>query len=299
MNPHPNHIAIIMDGNGRWSKKRLMPRSVGHLMGASNLRSVVKACVQKKVKHVTVFAFSTENWRRPPEEVATLFDLFVRYLKTELTELQSQGIRLRVIGDHSAFTPELQAQINLSERLTAQGTSLDLTVAINYGGRWDILQATRAWQNAHPYESLEQLTKEGLEPYLSTHPLPEPDLLIRTGGESRLSNFLIWQCAYTELYFTDVLWPEFDDQALQAALDWYTQRVRRFGKTDEQIKPHASKKLKAQPSHSGESPSDPVALKVEMNSVTHTGTNAGTHPSTHPISNPSSNPSSKRPLFLK
>ena len=236
MNSHPNHIVIIMDGNGRWSKKRLMPRSVGHLMGASNLRTVVKSCVQKKVKHLTVFAFSTENWRRPPEEVATLFDLFVRYLKTEIAELQEQGIRLRVIGDQSAFTPELQEQINLSQRLTAQGMVMDLTVAINYGGRWDILQATRAWQNAHPYESLEQLTAEGLEPYLCTHPLPEPDLLIRTGGESRVSNFLIWQCAYTELFFSEVLWPEFDDHELQTAIDWYAQRVRRFGKTDEQIK---------------------------------------------------------------
>ena len=250
MNSHPNHIVIIMDGNGRWSKKRLMPRSVGHLMGASNLRSVVKSCVQKKVKHLTVFAFSTENWRRPPEEVATLFDLFVRYLKTEITELQSQGIRLRVIGDQSAFTPELQEQINLSQRLTAQGSVLDLTVAINYGGRWDILQATRAWQNAHPYESLDQLTQEGLEPYLCTHPLPEPDLLIRTGGESRLSNFLIWQCAYTELYFSDVLWPEFDEHELQTAIDWYAQRVRRYGKTDEQIKASSSKKIEASTPHS-------------------------------------------------
>jgi undecaprenyl diphosphate synthase len=254
MNSHPNHIVIIMDGNGRWSKKRLMPRSVGHLMGASNLRSVVKSCVQKKVKHLTVFAFSTENWRRPPEEVATLFDLFVRYLKTEITELQSQGIRLRVIGDQSAFTPELQEQINLSQRLTANGTVLDLTVAINYGGRWDILQATRAWQNAHPYESLEQLTQEGLEPYLCTYPLPEPDLLIRTGGESRLSNFLIWQCAYTELYFSDVLWPEFDEHELQSAMDWYAQRVRRYGKTDEQIKASMSKKIESGKATGGVSP---------------------------------------------
>jgi undecaprenyl diphosphate synthase len=231
----PKHVAIIMDGNGRWSKKRLMPRNVGHLMGASNLRAIVRACVEKHVKHLTVFAFSTENWRRPPEEVATLFDLFVRYLKSEIKDLQAQGIRLKVIGDHSAFPKELHDQIDAACELTAQGQVLTLTVAINYGGKWDILQAMQAWQRAHPYENLEQLNQDQLTPYLATYPLPEPDLLIRTGGESRLSNFLIWQSAYTELYFTDLLWPDFDAKALQAALDSYAQRVRRFGKTDEQV----------------------------------------------------------------
>jgi undecaprenyl diphosphate synthase len=232
----PKHVAIIMDGNGRWSKKRLMPRNVGHLMGASNLRSVVKACIEKEIKHLTVFAFSTENWRRPPEEVATLFDLFVRYLKSEIGDLQKQGIRLKVIGDHSAFPKELQDQIQLACELTSQGQVMTLTVAINYGGKWDILQAMQAWQRAHPYDSLEQLGQDQLAPYLSTYPLPEPDLLIRTGGESRLSNFLIWQAAYTELYFTDLLWPDFNAKALQDALDSYALRIRRFGKTDEQVK---------------------------------------------------------------
>ncbi len=231
----PKHIAIIMDGNGRWSKKRLMPRNVGHLMGASNLRAIVRACIEKHILHLTVFAFSTENWRRPPEEVATLFDLFVRYLKSEIGELQAQGIRLKVIGDHSAFPKELHDQIDAACALTAQGQVLTLTVAINYGGKWDILQAMQAWQRAHPYENLDQLSQEQLTPYLATHPLPEPDLLIRTGGDSRLSNFLIWQSAYTELYFTDLLWPDFDAKALQMALDSYAQRVRRFGKTDEQV----------------------------------------------------------------
>ena len=231
----PKHVAIIMDGNGRWSKTRLMPRNVGHLMGASNLRTIVRACIEKHVKHLTVFAFSTENWRRPPEEVATLFDLFVRYLKSEIKDLQTQGIRLKVIGDHSAFPKELHDQIDDACELTAQGQVLTLTVAINYGGKWDILQAMQAWQRAHPYENLEQLSQDQLTPYLATYPLPEPDLLIRTGGESRLSNFLIWQSAYTELYFTDLLWPDFDAKALQAALDSYAQRVRRFGKTDEQV----------------------------------------------------------------
>ena len=212
-----------------------MPRNVGHLMGASNLRAIVRACIEKHVKHLTVFAFSTENWRRPPEEVATLFDLFVRYLKSEIKDLQTQGIRLKVIGDHSAFPKELHDQIDAACELTAQGQVLTLTVAINYGGKWDILQAMQAWQRAHPYENLEQLSQDQLTPYLATYPLPEPDLLIRTGGESRLSNFLIWQSAYTELYFTDLLWPDFDAKALQSALDSYAQRVRRFGKTDEQV----------------------------------------------------------------
>lgn len=238
MIPHnaiPKHIAIIMDGNGRWSKKRLMPRNIGHLMGASNLRNIVKACLNHSIQHLTVFAFSTENWKRPPEEVAILFDLFVRYLKTEISELQAQGIRLRIIGDQSAFPKELKDQIDFALEATRQGRKLDLTVAINYGGRWDILQAVQSWQMAHPYESLEQLSQAQLEPYLATHPLPEPDLLIRTGGESRLSNFLIWQCAYTEMYFTKELWPDFSEQSLSQAIEWYAQRIRRFGKTDEQV----------------------------------------------------------------
>ena len=205
-------------------------------MGASNLRGIVRACVEKHIQHLTVFAFSTENWRRPPEEVATLFDLFVRYLKSEIRDLQAQGIRLKVIGDHSAFPKELQDQIDSACALTSQGRVLTLTVAINYGGKWDILQAMQAWQRAHPYDSLDQMTQDQLTPYLSTYPLPEPDLLIRTGGESRLSNFLIWQTAYTELYFTDLLWPDFDARALQLALDSYAQRIRRFGKTDDQVK---------------------------------------------------------------
>lgn len=205
-------------------------------MGASNLRGIVRACVEKHIQNLTVFAFSTENWRRPPEEVATLFDLFVRYLKSEIRDLQAQGIRLKVIGDHSAFPKELQDQIDSACALTSQGRVLTLTVAINYGGKWDILQAMQAWQRAHPYDSLDQMTQDQLTPYLSTYPLPEPDLLIRTGGESRLSNFLIWQTAYTELYFTDLLWPDFDARALQLALDSYAQRIRRFGKTDDQVK---------------------------------------------------------------
>jgi undecaprenyl diphosphate synthase len=244
MSSLPKHIAIIMDGNGRWSKKRFMPRNVGHLMGASNLRTIVRACVEKNIKFLTVFAFSTENWRRPPEEVANLFDLFVRYLKSELRDLQLQGIRLKVIGDHSAFPKELQDQIDSACELTAQGSVLTLSVAINYGGKWDILQAMQAWQRAHPYDSLDQMTQEQLTPYLSTYPLPEPDLLIRTGGESRMSNFLIWQAAYTELYFTNALWPDFDAKALQEALDSYAQRIRRFGKTDEQVTAPQSKAFK-------------------------------------------------------
>ncbi len=232
---HPSHIAIIMDGNGRWARKRMLPRTVGHVKGAATVRKVVQACVRAGVTHLTLFAFSTENWRRPSDEVSKLMDLFIQYLQKELTDLQSSGIRLRVIGDRSQLGSELRQWIERVEDKTRDNDRFHLTVAVNYGGQWDILQATRAWQTAHPDRTLEHLQAPDLAPYLSTAGLPDPDLLIRTGGEARVSNFLLWQMAYTEMYFTDVLWPDFSEAALQRALMWFGSRVRRFGRTDEQV----------------------------------------------------------------
>ena len=235
MNKTPRHVAIIMDGNGRWAQKRMLPRHVGHIKGAANLREVVKACFTRGIECLTVFAFSTENWRRPPDEVAFLFDLFAQYLNKEVEKLSQQGGRLRIIGDRSAFPLELQQEMQRVEAATAHNQKLQLTVAINYGGKWDILQAAKSWQIAHPYQNVEQITVAELDPYLSTAGLPDPDLLIRTGGESRLSNFMIWQCAYTELYFSSEYWPDFNAKSLDDAIDCYAKRVRRFGKTDEQV----------------------------------------------------------------
>lgn len=231
----PRHIAMIMDGNGRWAKKRLLPRAVGHVKGASNVGAIVRSCSEHKVEYLTLFAFSTENWRRPAEEVSTLMDLFIQYLDKEVSEMREAGIRFRIIGDRSAFTPSLQERIARAEQETQHNSKLHLTVAANYGGQWDILQATQLWMKAHPECTIEQLQPHALKEFLSTRELPDPDLLIRTGGESRLSNFLLWQMAYTELYFTDTFWPEFNAQELSAALHWFGQRVRRFGKTDEQV----------------------------------------------------------------
>ncbi|MBU3713063.1 MAG: di-trans,poly-cis-decaprenylcistransferase [Limnohabitans sp.] len=233
----PQHIAIIMDGNGRWAKKRFLPRTVGHVKGAAGVRRIVKACADRDIRYLTLFAFSTENWRRPPEEVSTLMDLFVQYLQKEMADMSSEGVRLRVIGDRSAFPADLQARIAAAEQATAHNTTLHLTVAANYGGQWDILQATRAWQTANPGCTLDDLHEADLAAHLSTADLPDPDLLIRTGGESRISNFLLWQCAYTELYFVDDYWPDFDEASLVKALTWFASRVRRFGRTDEQVAP--------------------------------------------------------------
>lgn len=224
-----------MDGNGRWAQRRLLPRNVGHVKGASKLKSIVELCYAQGIHCLTVFAFSTENWKRPPDEVAKLFDLFAQYLQREIDNLHKEGCKLRIIGDRSAFPIELQNAIETAEDLTATNNRLTLCVAVNYGGRWDILQAVQAWQEANPYATVAELTSKQLEPYLSTAGLPEPDLLIRTGGEARLSNFLIWQTAYTELYFCDQFWPDFNASSLEKALENYDKRVRRFGKTDEQV----------------------------------------------------------------
>lgn len=231
----PGHIAVIMDGNGRWAKKRFLPRVAGHVKGVELVRELVRACLERGVGYLTLFAFSSENWRRPLEEVSLLMQLFVKALEQEVERLQRHGVRLRVIGDLSRFEPRLQALIRQAEEATATNTALHLSIAANYGGRWDILQAANRLAVAEP-EKIGQWTEADLEPYLSMAFAPEPDLYIRTGGEMRVSNFLLWQMAYTEFYFTPTLWPEFDRVEFDRAIASYQQRERRFGRTSEQLK---------------------------------------------------------------
>jgi len=218
-----------MDGNGRWAKQRHMPRAVGHAKGASLVRDLVKACVDKGIQHLTLFAFSTENWKRPKEEVSTLMELFIQYLEKEVKDMQAQGVRLRVLGDITPFPAELQGRIRAAETVTVHNHIITLNMAANYGGQWDIVQAVKLWSQANPGQDLQNLEPEDLAHYLSTAGMPELDLLIRTGGESRLSNFLIWQAAYAELYFTPTLWPDFDVAQFDQALTWFGSRQRRFG----------------------------------------------------------------------
>lgn len=225
----PEHIAIIMDGNGRWAKRRYMPRTVGHVKGASLVPDLVKACLHKGIPHLSLFAFSTENWSRPEDEVSTLMGLFIQYLEKEIKNMQAEGVRLNVIGDISRFPQALQHSIRVATANTAGNTRLTLNVAANYGGRWDILNAVKAWQAANPNANVADLDPDQLNTYLSTAGQPEPDLLIRTGGESRISNFMLWQLAYAECYFTDTLWPDFDTAELDKALAWFSGRERRFG----------------------------------------------------------------------
>jgi undecaprenyl diphosphate synthase len=231
----PRHIAIIMDGNGRWARQRFLPRVAGHQRGVETVREVVKACRELGVEYLTLFAFSSENWRRPADEVSFLMQLFLKMLEREVIKLHQNNIRLKVIGDRSRFDDALNRRIAEAEQLTANNTSLTLTVAANYGGRWDIMQAAQRMLREHP-ERAEGFIEDDLEPYLSMNYAPEPDLFIRTGGEQRISNFLLWQLAYTELYFTDTLWPAFDRAALQAAIQSYQKRERRYGRTSEQLK---------------------------------------------------------------
>ena len=229
----PRHVAIIMDGNGRWAKKRFLPRTAGHLKGLDVVRDMVKACAERGIGFLTVFAFSSENWRRPKEEVSFLMRLFRTTLEKEVAKLHANDIRLKVVGDRSQFDEALQMMIASAEKKTAQNKSLTLTVCANYGGRWDILQAMAQMLETHP--DTKRFTEENLTPHLSMAYAPEPDLFIRTGGEQRISNFLLWQLAYTELYFTDTYWPDFDATALDVAIASYQQRERRFGRTSEQL----------------------------------------------------------------
>ena len=206
-----------------------MPAALGHAAGAKRVRDIVRACYNMGVAHLSLFAFSTENWRRPEEEVSSLMGLFMTYLQNEVKNMNANGVRLKLVGDKSRFSPAMQALILRAEQQTAQNTRITLTVCANYGGRWDVIQAAQAWQKAHPDHDLEALTEEALAPYLSTAYAPEVDLLIRTGGESRISNFMLWQSAYAEMFFTDDLWPDFSPERLQQAVAWFAGRDRRFG----------------------------------------------------------------------
>ncbi len=230
----PRHIAIIMDGNGRWAKQRFMPRVMGHQRGVESLREVVKGCRELGVEYLTVFAFSSENWRRPADEVTFLMSLFVKALEREARRLQRENVRLQIIGDRSRFDDKLRQCMLDAEQLTAANTGLTFTVAANYGGRWDVMHAVQAMLRAHPALA-STFTEEDLQPYLSMSDAPEPDLFIRTGGEQRISNFMLWQLAYTELYFTDTLWPAFTRAELDKAIASYQTRERRFGRTSEQV----------------------------------------------------------------
>lgn len=233
----PHHVVIVMDGNGRWAKKRLLPRTAGHHAGVKTTRKIVEQCVEKKIQALTIFAFSSENWRRPEQEVSSLMELFVSALQTEVKSLHEQQVRVRFIGDISAFSKKLQDMIAQTTHLTGKNTGLQLNIAVNYGGRWDIAQACKQIAEKIQQGELrsENIDAQLLSEYVCLAELPEPDLFIRTGGEQRISNFLIWQMAYTELYFTDLLWPDFDQQAFDDALTWFTGRQRRFGKTGEQV----------------------------------------------------------------
>jgi len=230
----PRHVAIIMDGNGRWAKRRFLPRIAGHKRGVEAVRNTVRACAERGVGYLTLFAFSSENWRRPIEEVKFLMQLFVYALENEVAKLHQNNICFRVIGDLSRFDAQIVRLIREAEQTTQNNTALNLTIAANYGGRWDILQAVNRMVRDVPV-AVQDYTENDLAPYLAMGDVPEPDLFIRTGGETRISNFLLWQLAYTELYFTDLLWPDFDATALDAAIASYRHRERRFGRTSEQL----------------------------------------------------------------
>jgi undecaprenyl diphosphate synthase len=244
----PRHIAIIMDGNGRWANKRLLPRVAGHRKGVEAVRATVRASIALGVEYLTLFAFSSENWRRPADEVSILMELFARALDVEVAKLHSNGIRFKVVGDTSRFDRRIRELVAAGEAMTAANTRLTFTVAANYGGRWDIAQAARRYFSANP-EALRAdmpLVPEALEPFLAMAYAPEPDLFIRTGGEKRISNFLLWQLAYTELYFTDLLWPDFDAAALDVAIESFGSRERRYGRTSEQVQAQLETQAQAQ-----------------------------------------------------
>jgi len=229
----PRHVAIIMDGNGRWAKRRHLPRLAGHKRGVEAVRAAVEACAERGIEYLTLFAFSSENWRRPAEEVALLMQLFQGALANEVEKLHRNGVRLKVVGDTRRFDRKIRQLIERGEALTAGNSKLTLTIAANYGGRWDILQALNRFSKES--DSKNEVREEDLAPYLAMSYAPEPDLFIRTGGEQRISNFLLWQLAYTELHFTDKLWPDFDRAALDEAIESYRSRERRFGRSSEQL----------------------------------------------------------------
>ncbi|MDX2312625.1 MAG: polyprenyl diphosphate synthase [Gammaproteobacteria bacterium] len=233
----PRHVAIIMDGNGRWASRRRLPRFAGHKAGVETVKEVVRACGEKGIEVLTLFAFSSENWRRPQEEVGLLMGLFMTALDQQVRKLHEHNIRLRIIGDRSAFSRTLQQRIEAAEALTGNNSGLNLVIAANYGGRWDVVQATRiiAARVGAGELNADEIDSALMQSLLSLSDLPEPDLFIRTGGEKRVSNFLLWHLAYTELYFTDTLWPDFDRQAFDGALASFATRQRRFGRTGDQV----------------------------------------------------------------
>ncbi len=236
--PVPRHIAIILDGNGRWAADRMLPRAAGHRKGVEAVRNTVEQCARLGVEYLTLFAFSSENWRRPADEVSLLMRLFISALQREVDQLNSNGIRLRIVGDLSRFEPKLQRLIDDAQRDTAGNRRMVLTVAANYGGRWDILQAVGALMRARAAAGADlnaPATESELAHHLALSFAPEPDLFIRTGGEQRISNFLLWQLAYTELFFCNRYWPDFNAAALDEAIAWYRQRERRFGRTGGQL----------------------------------------------------------------
>lgn len=233
----PRHVAIIMDGNNRWARKRLLPGVAGHKAGVDSVRAAIEVCGNAGVEVLTLFAFSSENWARPQDEVSALMELFLSALRREVRKLQENGIRLRIIGERQRFARELQESMAQAEELTAQGDRMTLVIAANYGGQWDIAQASRqlAERVAAGELSAAQIDEQQVQAALTTADWPLPDLCIRTGGEHRISNFMLWQLAYAELYFSDLYWPDFKQDAMQAALADFASRQRRFGKTSEQI----------------------------------------------------------------
>jgi len=233
----PRHVAIIMDGNGRWAEKRKLPRVAGHRAGVETVRKIVRLCGELKIEALTVFAFSSENWKRPKKEVSLLMELFLTALEKEIKKLHQNGVRVKVVGDTSVFQQKLQKSISNSEVLTANNVGLKLSIAANYGGHWDIMQATQKIADQVKSGNLEpdEITTDTIEQFMCFKDIPDPDLFIRTGGEQRISNFLNWQLSYTELYFTDVLWPDFDEQELFTAFQSYSNRQRRFGETGAQV----------------------------------------------------------------
>lgn len=232
----PRHVAIIMDGNGRWAQKRGLPRIAGHRRGVENVREIINACTSKNIDYLTLFAFSSENWRRPEREVTLLLDLFLNALEKEIRKLHKNNIKFRVIGEIEPFGKKIVERIKDAEELTQNNSKLTVMVAANYGGRWDIAQACAMVARKVKSGEIDpdSIEPETLEPYLSMYGIPEPDLFIRSGGEQRISNFLLWQLAYSELYFTETLWPEFGSAEFDSALESYAQRQRRFGLTGEQ-----------------------------------------------------------------
>ncbi|MEB0141189.1 MULTISPECIES: polyprenyl diphosphate synthase [unclassified Undibacterium] len=232
-NGMPRHIAIIMDGNGRWATKRFLPRFAGHAKGVKTVNKVVEACVNRGIEYLTLFAFSSENWRRPPDEVSLLMQLFRKVLMGEIRKMGENNIRLKVVGDLSKFDADLQQLVRTAESETAANSGLTLTICANYGGRWDIVNACNKLIAAGANQAA--ITEEQISANLAMAYAPEPDMLIRTGGEARVSNFLLWQLAYAEFYFTDTFWPDFGVAALDQAIASFQQRERRFGQTSEQV----------------------------------------------------------------